>query len=326
MTVSVKDLYPQSSDYFSAYSYQPMIDSFGKVLIQVDDNDYQGDTRVLLEKANSIGLIIFGWGSCSGCDALQGCENMDDLQKLYDSMESSVKWFASAEQALCYFEDHDWEGDYSWHNKETRVFVSKSKDVLAKMVATAHDSGCELLEGSRKECTCENPPYNDQLDYINNCCDGDDPWEEFDRVITEVGAKALKEMQETPVASGDVEYNDQFDFIGNCGDDDDDLWEPNYIDGGSDDGPCPCDLCNSDAPRDAVHLRDELVVEHPLKTFVWEDVLGDYTPGIVVVVAKSLEDALVLVRAKSETAWKVVKGLKPEVVDSARVFVIHGGG
>ena len=103
--------------------YQPMIDAFGKVLLQVDDDDYQGDTRVLLAKDGKIGHLIFGWGSCSGCDALQACFTVEEVQELCNELENEIRWFDTQEEALKWFKEHDWEGDWSYHDENTKKYV-----------------------------------------------------------------------------------------------------------------------------------------------------------------------------------------------------------
>lgn len=40
-----------------------------------------------------------------------------------------------------------------------------------------------------------------------------------------------------------------------------------------------------------------------LKIFVWEDVLSDYTPGIVCIFAESLEQAFEILYLKDSLAW-----------------------
>lgn len=138
--MDVRKLYENIDDeYFSAYSYWPMIDSFGKELVHVDDENYQGDTRVLLERGGNIGLLIFGWGSCSGCDALQACTNYKELQDLYNRLESSIQWWDTDAEALKYFNEHDWEGDYSWREKETKEFVKQCKEFLGGRVGCKQD-------------------------------------------------------------------------------------------------------------------------------------------------------------------------------------------
>jgi hypothetical protein len=127
---TAKELYADSIEdgYFS--EYQPMIDEIGKVIIQVDDNDYQGDSRVLLYENRRIGLLIFGWGSCSGCDALQACQNIDEVQTLFDEMKKDVKWFDSKADMMKYITEKDWELDYSWHCDETKSFIEMVRAYL----------------------------------------------------------------------------------------------------------------------------------------------------------------------------------------------------
>ena len=126
--MNVRDIYKEEQgDY---YDYNQLLESMGEILIKIDDHDYQGDSRVLLEKDNQYGILIFGWGSCSGCDALQACDNLNEVQELYDSLESQITWFSSAQECLEYFESHDWEGDYSWGQKETKQFIKECKEYL----------------------------------------------------------------------------------------------------------------------------------------------------------------------------------------------------
>ena len=131
--VDARELYREEvdSEYFSAYDYQPMINAFGKVIIQIDDDDYQGDTRVLYsDYGGGIGFLIFGWGSCSGCDALQACRNIDEVQELCNQLQNDIKWFNSKEEALAWARQKDWEAEWFWHEKEGRMFVRLVMDYL----------------------------------------------------------------------------------------------------------------------------------------------------------------------------------------------------
>lgn len=129
----VREIYTGSLEppkYSYVYSYQPIINAIGNPVVQIDQNDYQGDTWVLLQKDDMYGYLCFGWGSCGGCDALQACENWEDLQKLANSMESSVIWFTNIWGANEWFSLHDWEGDYGWSLPEFREFIEKSRSYL----------------------------------------------------------------------------------------------------------------------------------------------------------------------------------------------------
>ena len=129
MKVNVKKLYTNENTYW--FDYQPMLDAFGKIVVQVDDDDYQGDSRLLYNENGKIGALIFGWGSCSGCDTLQACRSLEEVQELCDNLQEDIKWFDNKKQALEYFTNHDWQGDYSWHQMETKEFVNRCIDYLS---------------------------------------------------------------------------------------------------------------------------------------------------------------------------------------------------
>ena len=129
MKINVKELY--EDERWGWNDYQPMLDAFGKVAIRVDDDDYQGDSRLLYDENGKIGVLIFGWGSCSGCDALLACDSLEEVQELCDSLQEDIKWFDDKKQALEYFTNHDWQGVYSWHQTETKEFINKCIEYLS---------------------------------------------------------------------------------------------------------------------------------------------------------------------------------------------------
>lgn len=131
------ELYPdyekeeQEKGYiYGPSNYQPILAEFGTIFVQVDDEDYQGDSRILYRDGSLFGWLQFGWGSCSGCDALQACVSMEEVQELIDQLHDSIKWFDSKEDAIEFFENHDWSGDYSWDSGEQKEFVRRVLDVL----------------------------------------------------------------------------------------------------------------------------------------------------------------------------------------------------
>jgi hypothetical protein len=128
--INVKDVYHE--EYW--YDYNPMIQEFGKVVIKIDDDDYQGDSRVLYH-LGKVGYLNFGWGSCSGCDALQACDSIEEVQELANELEQDIIWFDCPENALKYFEEHDWEGDYTWHEKEQCIFIETVKCYLKEVLS-----------------------------------------------------------------------------------------------------------------------------------------------------------------------------------------------
>lgn len=105
------------------YDYQPMLEEFGEILVQVDEDDYQGDSYLLYKKDNQYGFLVFGWGSCSGCDALQACNNIDEVQELMDQLYNDIKWFDSLEEVKEYLSNVDiQELKYYYRTTEFKQF------------------------------------------------------------------------------------------------------------------------------------------------------------------------------------------------------------
>ena len=47
--------------YYGVYDYQPMLAMMGDIVVQVDDNDYQGDSRLLFKDDDArYGFLRFG--------------------------------------------------------------------------------------------------------------------------------------------------------------------------------------------------------------------------------------------------------------------------
>jgi hypothetical protein len=135
----INEVYPDEAkeeaergEFYGPSDYTPLIDSMGyETLLQVDDYDYQGDSRLLLADGQRRGILIFGWGSCSGCDSLQACNHMADIEALRNRLHSDIKWFDNPTECLLYVNTHDWAGDHSWHDDETKDFVARCKTLLS---------------------------------------------------------------------------------------------------------------------------------------------------------------------------------------------------
>ena len=128
MTMAAKtcaEIYPDFEGGYGPCDYGPILESFGKILVRVDDDDYQGDSRVLYEDGDRVGFLKFGWGSCSGCDALQAAETIAEVDALIAELRGQIQWKARAEMRE-YFQSHDWEGDYDCHSNEAKSFVEQA--------------------------------------------------------------------------------------------------------------------------------------------------------------------------------------------------------
>jgi len=110
--------------------YQPMVEEFGNVILQEADDDYQGSTWVLYQDGIRFGYLRFGWGSCSGCDALNACDSIEEVQELMDELWQSIMWFDTRTDALKFFIEHDWDGDWDANTEAARLFVEKAVKLL----------------------------------------------------------------------------------------------------------------------------------------------------------------------------------------------------
>lgn len=136
---TIQECYPDdiqedgSTIAYGVGDYGPLLESLGhEILLQVDDNDYQGDSRVLYRDGERYGLLVFGWGSCSGCDSLQACSTVKDIEELRDRLVSDIIWKDSAREMLDFIQTRDWELQYSWHADETKQFVQEAVAILQR--------------------------------------------------------------------------------------------------------------------------------------------------------------------------------------------------
>lgn len=104
-------------------TYDDLITSMEiEVLHTLEDSGYQGDTFALVRENGRLGYLQFGWGSCSGCDALQAAHGYGDFSKneevikevheLRDRLYQSIRWFDTPAECAKYMREHDWAGDY----------------------------------------------------------------------------------------------------------------------------------------------------------------------------------------------------------------------
>ena len=120
-----EELYKKDEGWCCWYDYQPMLNEFGEILIQVDEDNWQGDSFLIYKDRERYGLLIFGWGSCSGCDALQACSNIKQVQELMDGLYDSIEWFDSVDELKNYFTAKDWKLTHVGYVKEFERFYRK---------------------------------------------------------------------------------------------------------------------------------------------------------------------------------------------------------
>lgn len=99
----------------------------GAVIVKEMIGDYQGDYHFLVKDGEKYAHVVTGYGSCSGCDALQDCEDsFSEMAELGNAICDSVVW-KSQEEMMKHIEEHDVGG--SWYGQEKEQWASFQQQV-----------------------------------------------------------------------------------------------------------------------------------------------------------------------------------------------------
>ena len=120
-------------------SYDTIVEKFGTVVASTEDDGYQGSSYYVIKRlarrmyeeneSAQYGYLTFGWGSCSGCDALLGCSSYDELQELVDGLEASVRWFPTKNALKAWAKDFDWGGEWCANEAACKEIQEKIMDL-----------------------------------------------------------------------------------------------------------------------------------------------------------------------------------------------------
>lgn len=109
---SLQEIFPPATD--KEYSYSPWINMYDpeapegyegpsyNSLVKAMDveivsytfaGQYQGDAVFIVKENDKYGWLVFGYGSCSGCDALEGSNTYEELEELRQNLYNSIRWF-----------------------------------------------------------------------------------------------------------------------------------------------------------------------------------------------------------------------------------------
>lgn len=117
-------------------NYIELVESFEfEIIADAHTDDYQGDSLYLLKDGARIGLLEFGWGSCSGCDALQSCGSVEEVVALRDELYRNIKWQPGLTEMLAVVGSKDWEAS---------VFDEKLREDFAKSIAEYQAKTAEM--------------------------------------------------------------------------------------------------------------------------------------------------------------------------------------
>lgn len=105
-------------EYYEApMFYDEIVATQGEIIKDWTLGDWQGDYVYLLKNGDKYAFTVIGYGSCSGCDALQGCENDEEFNSLKEGIINGIVWGTkqdvydyvfNQEANRWYFHEKDW--------------------------------------------------------------------------------------------------------------------------------------------------------------------------------------------------------------------------
>lgn len=114
--------------YYHPPSYQEGLKSAGiEILEWATFGTYQGDYAVILKEDDTLGFVVIGYGSCSGCDALEACKSNKEYRELLQSVIQNIHW-GTKEELLSKVND---EFDNNWYRHDNDFAQNKGKLIEA---------------------------------------------------------------------------------------------------------------------------------------------------------------------------------------------------
>lgn len=110
-------------------SYDDIVKSWGHEVLEVKTTgSWQGDYVILLRDSKGrLGIATFGYGSCSGCDALQAVEPISEsgdwsgVEQLRKELEADIYWFKSADGVADWINSALVKNGNNWFAYDTEV-------------------------------------------------------------------------------------------------------------------------------------------------------------------------------------------------------------
>ena len=142
------------SDY-TAPSYEEGLKSrFIEVIGSQTFGHYQGDYIFIVKNSEGeLGVVVVGYGSCSGCDALEACETEEQFNSLIDSIVANIKW-GSKKKLISYVKNEVKDND--WYRSD-KGFQESIKTLIA-LIEKGHEMSWQE-ELNAKRCKTEEGWY-----------------------------------------------------------------------------------------------------------------------------------------------------------------------
>lgn len=90
--------YTELEEWLEGAGYDEMLSGVGAEVLAFEAiGDYQGDYFYLLKRGDEYAFLVLGYGSCSGCDALEACYDLSDKMELFSDIVTGIQWMTKKE-------------------------------------------------------------------------------------------------------------------------------------------------------------------------------------------------------------------------------------
>lgn len=107
-----KESKPKPFDVYDMPGYREMLEAEEiEILAWETFGSYQGDYAVVVKRNEMLGFLVIGYGSCSGCDALEACDTQEEYDSLMSSVLNSISWGGAdfiRNKITNLFDDNSW--------------------------------------------------------------------------------------------------------------------------------------------------------------------------------------------------------------------------
>lgn len=117
----------EQKDFFD---YKDMINSWPYENLYLKYvGDYQGDVVLLLKNGDDYGFFTIGYGSCSGCDALEACNTREERVSLALDFKRNIKWRDKV-NLINYLKQENLEHEWFWYDEDMRAAINEVIELL----------------------------------------------------------------------------------------------------------------------------------------------------------------------------------------------------
>ena len=113
-------------------SYDDIVKTWGFEIINTAMiGDYTGDFVAVLYTQGMYGLLVHGYGSCSGCDELLGCETEQDVVELSCYLRNTIRPYPDFESLKRDSLKKDGRFWYMY-DKDFEEFLNETESLIAR--------------------------------------------------------------------------------------------------------------------------------------------------------------------------------------------------